>query len=203
MARLRSASFEDVEIVYDADVDYPGDGIVGRAAETDVDLVIIGLREGNEGGEQFSSLSYKLIRETPAAVLAIPPQATFHGVSKIVFATDLDAADEVALEQLQEWRANMVADLYVVHVYDDDAEREHARTVLAKWRERYASRARLHFELVEGDFTEDIGDYCRQREADMLVTQSHVRGFFGRIFNHSDTGDIAQTIDIPLLVLRG
>jgi len=135
--------------------------------------------------------------------LAIPPQADFKGIAEIVFATDLDHADEVVLEQLQEWRQNMTADLFVVNVHEDDKEAEKARTVMSKWRDRYASRPRMHFELMEGDFESDIGAYVKQRGGDMLVMQSHKRGFFKRLFTHSSASDIAHVIEVPLLVMRG
>ncbi len=74
--------------------------------------------------------------------------ASFHGVKEIVFASNLDSADERVLEQFQEWRQRMSADLYVVHVWEDSEDADHARRVMTQWRERYVSRPRLHFELI-------------------------------------------------------
>jgi nucleotide-binding universal stress UspA family protein len=200
---VRSPGITDVVVNYAADIDYPGDGILNQLEEGDFDLLVIGLREPQEGASQFSSLAFKLLREADTAVLAIPPMATFHGIQEIVFATDLDHADEVVLEQLQSWRQNMGADLFVVNVYDDEQGADEARKVLGKWRDRYASRARMHFELMEGDFENDIGAYVSQRGGDMLVLQSHTRGFFARLFTHSSAADIAHVVEVPLLVMRG
>ena len=203
MAGLVSKSTADTVISYEAEVDYPGDGILAHVESGDYDLVVIGLREASDGGQQFSSLSYRIIREAECSVLAIPPQASFHGVQEIIFATDLDRADEAVLLELQAWRQNLTADLYVVHVYSDAADKERAQTVMKRWREQYAERPRMHFELMAGDFTGDIGHYVRQREGDMLVLQSHTRGVFGRVFKHSAAADVAQVIEVPLLVMRG
>ena len=200
---IKGPSFDDVEIHYKADVDYPVDGITNEAKAGNYDLVVCGLREANEGEPQFSSLSYKILREVPTNVLAIPPQATFQGVKEIVFATNLDAPDRRVLDQLQDWRRNMSADLYVVHVWDDADDKAEAQRILSVWREEFAKRPRLHFELMEGDFTADIGDYVRQRGADMLVLQSSTKGFFERVFEHSAAEDVAHTTDVPLLVMRG
>ena len=203
IAGIRGASMTDVIVDYKADIDYAGDGILDEIDKGDFDLLVIGLREAKAGGTQFSSLAYRLLREADTTVLAIPPQANFHGISEIVFATDLDHADEVVLEQLQEWRQNMTSDLFVVHVHQDQQEADAARKVMSKWRERYASRPRLHFELMEGEFESDIGAYIKQRGGDMLVMQSHTRGFFSRIFTHSSASDIAHVIEVPLLLMRG
>ncbi len=200
---VQGSSFADVQISYKTHVDYPGEGIVNEARDGKYDLVVCGLREGNEGEPQFTSLSYKILREVPTNVLGIPPTANFHGVKEIIFATNLDAPDHVVLEQLQVWRQNMSADLYVVHVWDDKESEAEARRIMGVWREEFGVRPRLHFELMEGSFTVDIGDYVRQRGGDMLVVQSSTKGFFERIFEHSAAEDIAHTTDVPLLVMRG
>ena len=200
---IKGPSFDDVEISYKADVDYPADGITNEAEAGDYDLVVCGLRERNAGESQFSSLSYKILREVPKNVLAIPPQADFHGVKEIVFATNLDAPDHRVLEELQAWRRNMTADIYVVHVYEGRDQEEEARRILSVWREEFGKRPRNHFELTEGDFATDIGEYVRKRGGDMLVVQSSKKGFFERLFEHSAAEDVAHTTDVPLLVMRG
>ena len=107
------------------------------------------------------------------------------------------------LEQLQAWRHNLTADLFVVNVYESEHDAISARKVMSKWRERYADRPRIHFELMAGDFTEDIGAYVTQRSGDMLVLQSHTRGVFGRIFTTSSAAEVAQVVQVPMLVMRG
>lgn len=203
ISNLRGGSMTGVIVNYKTAVDYPGDGIIEEIESGDYDLLVIGLREAKTSGTQFSSLAYRLIREADTSVLAIPPQANFLGIQEIIFGTDLDHADEVVLEQLQEWRHNMKADLYVVNVYEDDKKADDARKVMSKWRERYNSRPNIHFELMEGDFEDDIGAYVKQRGGDMLVMQSYKRGFFKRMFTHSSASDVAHTIEVPLLVMRG
>jgi len=203
ISEVRGTTLTDVVVEFKTDVDYPGDGIIDEVEKGDYDLLVIGLREPKTSGTQFSSLAYRLIREADTSVLAIPPEASFQGIQEIVFGTDLDHADEVVLEQLQEWRQNMQADLYVVNVHEDDKEAEVARKVMSKWRDRYASRPNMHFELMEGDFEDDIGAYVKQRGGDMLVMQSHKRGFFKRMFTHSSASDVAHTIEVPLLIMRG
>ena len=203
MGSLISKSTADTSIHYVADIDYPGDGILEQVEKGNFDLVVIGLREATSSNGQFSSLAYRILREATCNVLAIPPKASFHGVNEIVFASDVDKADEIVLEQLQAWRQNFTADLFVVHVYDDAADKIKAQEVMAGWRDRYASRPRMHFELMAGDFEHDIGAYVAQRGGDMLVLQSHTRGLFGRVFTHSSAADVAQQVQVPLLIMRG
>ena len=203
MASVTGPSFGDVVVRYDADVDYPGDGVLGRVADGDFDLLTFGLRGHVANQNQFSGLAQRFFTEADTSILAIPPGATFQGVREIVFASDLDREDEVVLEQLQTWRRAMGAELYVVHVYDDGEDRDRAREVMTRWRDRYASAPNLHFELMAGDFEHDIGAYVRQRGGDMLVLQSHTRGLFGRLFGHSAAEEIAHTVEVPLLVMRG
>lgn len=200
---VKGSSFPDVEIRYKADIDYPVDGITDEAKAGAYGLVICGLRERNEGEAQFSSLSYKILREVDTNVLAIPPQADFHGVREIVFATDLDEHDHAVLDQLQVWRERLSAELFVVHMYETTEQAEDARDILSVWRAEQERSPDTHFEAREGDFTADIGDYVRERGGDMLVLQSAKRGFFERLFGQSAAEDVAHTTDVPLLVMRG
>ena len=201
--RVKGPSFADVRINYVADIDYPGDGIINHVTDGKYDLLVCGVREPNDSGIQITSLGYRILRETPCHVLAVPPEATFMGVKEIVFATDFHGEDEAVLEELQTWREKMSADLFVVHIWRDEADRERARAVMTQWRERYTSRPRLYFELMEGDFESDIGAYVRQRGGDMLVLESHKKGFFERIFGTSHTESVAHHTEVPLLVMRG
>ena len=202
MDRVKGPSYQDIKMNYVADIDYPGDGIINHVKSGNYDLLICGLREAHDGGPQFSSLGYRILQETPCHVLAIPPQATFHGVHEIVFATDFHGGDEAVLEQLQAWRQNMSAELFVVHIWNDEADAERARQIMGTWRERYASRPNIHFELMGGDFDSDIGDYVRQRGGDMLVIESSTKGFLTRLFGHSHAEALAHTTEVPLLVMR-
>ena len=203
MQPLMGRSSANTLVHYVADVDYPGDGIIDQVKDGDYDLVVIGLDKGSDGENQFSSLVYRVLREAPTSVLAIPPNTTFQAINEIVFASDVDRSDEVVLEKLQDWRQKLTADLFVVHVYNDNEEKEHARSIMARWRDRYASRPNIHFELMAGEFEEDISGYVKQRGGDLLVLQSHTRGFFGSIFNDSSAAELAQTVRVPLLVMRG
>ncbi len=203
MAQLSTETNASVVVHYKTDIDYAGDGILNQVEEGQHDLLVIGLRQARDGEAQFSALASRIFREANTAVLAVPPQASYVGINEIIFASDVDREDEVVLENLQEWRQKLGADLFVVHVYENDEDRERARATMNKWRERYASRPRLHFELMAGDFTHDITAYVAQRKGDMLVLQSQVRGLFEQLFTHSSAADVAQNVEVPLLVMRG
>ena len=195
----------DVDLRYAKGVDYAGDGILGELERGDYDLLVLGLRDG---ADAFTTVSERMLREAECDLLAVPPRATFHGVSQVVFATDLDDADAVALEKLQRWRERLAAELLVVNVYDSDAGRARAVKRLGQWRERYAARHHTAFEAVAGDFDDDILAYVRRRGGDLLAVQSNPAGFFGGLFGGlfggGHTRGLAQHIvDVPLLVIRG
>lgn len=191
----------DVEIRYATSVDYAGDGILAELAAGDYDLLVMGLRDG---AEPFTSVSERMLREAECDLLAIPGHATFQGVERMVFATDLDDADAVALEKLQRWRRNLTAELLVVNIYDSDAMRARARKRLDQWRRRYEHEHHTTFEAVAGDFDDDILGFVRRRRGDLLAVQSNPGGFLQRLFGGGGhTRELAQRVtDVPLLVLR-
>ena len=190
-----------VDITYTVSVYYAGDGILAELDRGDYDLLVLGLRDG---ADAFTTVSERMLQEAECDVLAVPPGATFQGVDQVVFATDLDDADAVALEKLQRWREHLVAELIVVNVYDSDAGRARAEKRLGQWRRRYEGRRHTTFEAVAGDFEEDILTLVKRRGGEMLAVQSNPGGFFRRLFGGGHTRELAQhVVDIPLLVIRG
>ncbi len=201
--RMQSSSTDGPEVSYLTSVDYAADGILNAADSGAYDLVVLGMHEDRDGRGQFSELAYTVLKKCETAVLAVPSEATFNGVQEIVFATDLEREDEDPLEQLQAWRRNLNAELFVVHFVEDRAKLGEARSKLGVWRDFYASRPNIHFEIAEGDLDDDIGRYVAQRGGDMLVLETHDRGFFASVFGQNETVEIARSIQVPLLVLHG
>ena len=82
----------------------------------DADLVVIGMSESGSGHE-YENNTISIIRHATYPVLAIPEDASFEGISKILFAFDPDclhAANKLPL--LMEFAAFFNAQVQVCHV---------------------------------------------------------------------------------------
>lgn len=55
---------------------------------------------------------------------------------------------------------------------------------------------------VNSNVVEGIEHYLQNNSTDMLVVFTHKRLFYERLFNRSVTKELANEIDIPVLVLK-
>jgi nucleotide-binding universal stress UspA family protein len=91
--------------------------IIKNAKELGVNLIVVGTRGGSRIKEVFlGSTTSALINSAPCPVLAIPEDADFHGIRKMVYATDFEGIDIFAIEKTVELAKPFEADIHLVHV---------------------------------------------------------------------------------------
>lgn len=91
--------------------------IIKNVKELEVNLIVVGTRGGSRIKEVFlGSTTSALINSAPCPVLAIPEDADFHGIRKLVYATDFEGTDIFAIEKTVELAKPFEADIHLVHV---------------------------------------------------------------------------------------
>ena len=95
--------------------------IVDKLADISVkqkcELIVLGTT-GHSAYERkyLGGKSMNIIQHTSCPVLCVPEGHTFHGINKIVYATDYQEEDKLALQQLIGFCKVLQADLEVLHV---------------------------------------------------------------------------------------
>ena len=185
---------------------FPIEWIRNCAEQERVDLVLMGTK-GAKGAQEFilGSHTSSLINQTDCAVLAVPEEAVFNGIRRIVIATNLEKEDHLMIRQTIGLFGKENPEIVLLHV-ENSGERD-PEAALMNW---------FHTEILpkiqyprlkpvcleEGDVINALEHYLDKETPDLLVTSTRKRNFFERIFERSVTQKMAFHTRIPLLALH-
>jgi nucleotide-binding universal stress UspA family protein len=170
------------------------------------DLVIMGTK-GASGinGMLVGSTAARVIGRAECPVIAVPAEAKYHGIGKIVYSTDLHQKVAYAIRKITELDRLFSAHISVVNIYDG-VEIEGQQVAFKHFKdklEKKFDKGQLSFRLITGKNADDeLLKIAANKRYDMLVMTTHQRSFFKSLFDRSVTKKIANSIQIPLLALR-
>jgi len=99
------------------------DGIIENAKDLNVDLIIVGTKGGSPIRKVLlGSNTTALIDSAPCPVLAIPQDADFRGIKKMVYATDFEGVDIFTIEKMIELAKPFEADVHLVHISSKETD---------------------------------------------------------------------------------
>jgi nucleotide-binding universal stress UspA family protein len=185
---------------------FPVEWIKQCAEEEQVDLILMGTK-GAQGVQEIvlGSHTATLINQTDCPVLAIPEEASFRGIRKIVVATNLEKEDLMMLHQTLDLFGHEKPQITLLHI-ESSGERD-PEAALMNWfhsdilpKVQYPGLKPVCIE--ENNVIEAMESYMNEEKPDLLVTSTRKRNFFERIFERSVTQKMAFHTHIPLLALH-
>ena len=211
--------------VLDEDFDVP-DAIVEQARRLSADLITLGTH-GRSGFSRLAlgSITEKVIRIAPCAVLIVPPRAPdavprgVDAYQRILCPVDFSACSRRALEQAVSIAAEARARVTVAHVIDipPDASAPE-RPDLEPFRRFYFDQAHRcmngllgpvrHADgidelLLAGKPYREILRVAAEQQADLIVLGVHGRAAVDRLLFGSVTEQIVRRASCPVLTVRG
>jgi nucleotide-binding universal stress UspA family protein len=180
------------------------DAILDEAKKNDIDLIVMGTRgAGNIARNLFGTNTTKVIGKAECPVLAIPDEALFQPIRKVILSVDLKQKSEKVIEDFIDLVKIQNANLLLIYVHDDKSG-EHQRE-LDRFTEELKNKSdyqRIVGKVIQSDFFPGaIENFALDIEADIIVMITHPRGIFERIFDPSATKLYAFHTTIPLLTL--
>lgn len=180
------------------------DLILEESRTNDVDLVVMGTQgAGNLTRTLIGTNTTKVVSHSKCPVLAIPGDATWQPVKKVVLAVDLEhRADKSILDVVNTMKKREAAILAVYVGTSNDRKNEaelnrYVEELKIKSQYQKIVAKYIHSELFLGSLENFILDI----EADMLVMITHHRGVFESIFDPSVTKRLAFHTQVPLMVI--
>lgn len=197
-------AFQDINLAYDAVLAYPGEGILKLAEKNKADIIVMSMTGANARPDQhFSDTTLNVLRKAPTPVMAIPAAATFNGLKRIIFSTDFQFKDIIALNMLRRWSEKFGSTIMTVHVLGRQDERAEDREKMEALQTAYESHPQIHFKLLPSGKTKaELHDYMEDNQAEMLVMTTHARSRLWLILEGSTTRKMARSVKIPLLVVK-
>lgn len=183
---------------------FAADKIIGISH--DYDLIVLGATgETDLLEEVFGSVSSEVAERAACPVLLVPNQAGFSDYRHILYASNSLSLSRESVLKFKGFNRLFEARVHFVHVNEE--------TEAPKPGEREALFAPLFsnpdpefaFELheVQADSVQEgLVDYLKENRIDLAVMVTKQRGFWGRLFHHSDTRQMVLHPETVVLVLH-
>jgi len=179
--------------------------LASLADEEKHDLIIMGTT-GHSAYERkyLGGKAESIIRHTNCSVLCVPENHNFHGINKVIYATDYQEEDKIAIQQLIDFTRVINAELEVLHVshHNDTID----RAIFEDFKDGL-----LHF-IHDGDVSfnrvifkhvaQGLDEYMKEEKADMLVLLNKKLNFLESLFHRSLTQHLDKYTDYPLMILK-
>ncbi|MCC8426396.1 universal stress protein [Mucilaginibacter sp. UR6-11] len=172
-------------------------------ARQDIRLVIMGGRSGGALDHLLSgSETSAVINASRKPVLIIPASADISVLKKVVFATDFQAADLVALNFLTDLGQSLDVQVEVVHVTKPESVITNIEPeILFRKQLNQLDAKAVSYKQVMGD---DIGSLLQQQcqeNGPALLAMTHQRhGMLSQLFGHSESKKMLKKGDVAVLI---
>lgn len=185
------------------------DDILSYAHKNRVMIIVMGT-QGRAGSEYdiIGSVTAEIITAARLPVLVIPPDTPddiAQKFSKILYATNFDEKDFVAIEKLMRIIKPYKAEISCLHVSRNEepvwdlARLEGMKDILRKKYDDKTFECQL---IVGDDILDEIDKYIRSNHIDVLALTTHKRSMLTRIFNPSIARRMLFHTTVPLLVFH-
>ena len=170
-----------------------------------VDWVVMGTT-GASGIKKalIGSHAASVVTHAPCPVVTVPEGHAFDGIKKVVYATEYLEEDLTLLQKLMELAGKFNASITLLHIATEEKAEEEKKFIrFRKTIERKINYPFLYFELiVHSNIQEGIDDYLTSNQADLLAMSMKKRSLFHRLFQRSETKQMAYHARIPLLAFH-
>ncbi len=188
-------------------IGFPADVITEQS--TEYELIIMGTT-GSSGwiNRVFGSVSIAVAQRAKCPVLLIPNNSVYSELKHLVFACDIHAIDSEVVDYLKNINNTIKTTLHFIHVRADeepDAFEEAKEQLLNDLFKNGEPPFGFEINEVEENghsVAEAISEYALSHNADAIAMVTYHRGIWEQLFHKSQTKQIAQHTQLPLLVFH-
>ena len=180
--------------------------ILETAERIDADLVIVGIKDDQPLQAFFSeNIGNKLLSKIQVPLLLLPKEVNFRGLSTLIYATDFEKSDIVALKKLVAFAEPYEALIKVVHIpRKKEIDFEMKMTLLEKEVKNAIDYPELVFCTKNAEDVESGLKHCVDEELpEMLVMLEREHGYWHERFFKKDMVEIMEEeVGLPILVFN-
>lgn len=181
------------------------DVLTGIAEEEKFDLIVMGTT-GHSAYERkyLGGKAKSIIEESSCTVMCVPENASYRGIKKIVYATDYQEEDKLAIQYINEIASDLKAGVTVLHVsHHNDAIDKAMYEEFKSELENFIHGQQVVFDrVVFHNIAEGLDTYMKSENADLLVLLNKKLNFFESLFHRSLTDHLDKFTDYPLMIQK-
>lgn len=205
----RGKGFGGVKIGYSLREGVAEDQIAQVARDYKPGIIVLGTKgKGDQHSDIIGSVVSRLFDRTRVPVLAIPENSVFAVTSEVrnvVYATEFDESDYVAIRRLLGIVTGFNVRIHCVHV-SRDANKTWDQVRMDGLKDYFLKvhpGVRVDCHLLEGDDpVKDLGEFTREHQVDLIALTNRKRNLIVRLFNPGIAKQLLHQSNIPLLVFR-
>lgn len=183
------------------------DNIVELTETKPIDLIVTGTH-GAKGLEAFvyGTNSDSIFEKVKCPVLIVPAEAKYHGIKKIMYATDFEFGDIHELEKISKLARIFNAQIVVTHINPNADEFEKEQETMDWFSEIGDSTIpykNIVYKLIyDKNVTEALENAIKDLNIDILCMSIVERDFFENIFSKSNIKEMEFHSTIPLMAIH-
>jgi nucleotide-binding universal stress UspA family protein len=205
----RERGYDNVKIGYSLREGITEDEIASMAKTYKPGLIVLGSKgKGEKQSDIIGSVVYKVLDRTRVPVLAIPENSHYdpsREVKNIVYATDFDESDYVAIRRLIGIVSAFKVKIHCIHISKDPGKTWDSIKMknLKEYFGKINPEIKVECNLVEGEDTlGKLEEYTSLNKIDLIAMVNRKRGLLARFFNPGLTKQLIYHSSIPLLIFR-
>jgi nucleotide-binding universal stress UspA family protein len=182
------------------------DVLADLAEEEKYDLIVMGTT-GHSAYERkyLGGQAEKIIHATHCSVMCIPENQSFHGIEHIVYATDYQEEDKLAIQQIAELSSVLDARVTILHVshHNDTIDKAIYEQFKEELSHFVGHNKKIDFKRVIFDHvSEGLDNYMKQMQSDLLVLLNKKQNFLKILFHKSLIDHLDKFTEYPLMIIK-
>lgn len=205
----KDRGMEDVKISYSLREGIIEDEVAAMAKTYKPGIIVVGTRgKGEKQTEIIGSVVYRICDKTRVPILAIPEKSEFtpdNEVRNVVYATEFDDSDFVAIRRLMNILSPFNVNIYCIHIAKEGKKTwdESKMEALKHYFKKVKKGVKIECNLLEGsDVFKELEDYIKKHNIDLIAISNRKRGLIYRLFNPDITKQLLIRSTMPLLIFR-
>ena len=176
------------------------------ALEKKASLIVMGTTGTGAVERVFiGSNALRVTRNAPCMVLAVPPKATYDGLKKIVYATDMSFSNLSHARTIIPIAKTFNAEILFLNVNTnliEDTTKEALEKMTAQIKSHISYPKISGYVCDSPNVANGISFFLKKHKADCLAMYTHHKSILDKIFRMSVTTSVAIHATIPLLIIH-
>lgn len=175
------------------------------ACEGKVDLIVIGTTGASNFNKRYiGSKAVSIVEHARCNVLCVPENREYEGINQVVYATDYQEEDKLAIQLLVLLASQIDASIDVLHIshHNDTIDKAMYEDYIHEMK-AFVSYNKLTFNRkVYHHVSEGLEEYIKTTASDLLVLLYKKHDFFENLFRNSLTKQLSYFADFPFMVIK-
>ncbi|WNJ20856.1 universal stress protein [Pontibacter sp. G13] len=183
----------------------PAHEILHSAVEESVDLIVMGRDSSPKPDDAFfGNVLSTVMYDAKCPVLIVPEKYPYRPIQHVMYATTFRARDLTALDKVSEEAFKMGAKVSCVHIERNSLEwREvlpNTQAAASNGATQAAQQPVTYVSFDKDHLGDGLNEFIREHRVDLVVMVTQPRNLFDQLLRPSMTGQIAASLQVPMMV---